>query len=220
MRVREQRKQLVRRRSTLLNAESARVINRPHIPGDKKRIKGLIKRVSELSDEDVHHLLEGGIPGLLQAATGIFRGALQKNFERIAENVPKRISLSPDQELLLGAYFTAEYSVEAAALFNPSIVSHPDQTGARRGSKRFIMSFRATGEGHVSSIEFRSGFIDEHADIYFDPISRYVATPRDAHGPCVRSSSFSTKTRRYGNTLQGYEPLAGNNWANHLRLMI
>ena len=68
MRIREQRKQLVQRRSTVLNAESSRVITRPHIPGDKARIKALIDRVSKLSDEDVQHLLEAVIQDFLRAS--------------------------------------------------------------------------------------------------------------------------------------------------------
>ena len=158
MRIKEKRKQLVRRHPTLLNAESLRVITRPHIPGDKERIKGLIDRVSKLSDDDISHLLEA----VLQDFSGRhrnFRDALEKNFNRISKHVPNGISLSSEQQLLLGAYFTAEYSVESAALFNPSIVPHPDQKGVEKGSQRFVMSFRATGEGHVSSIEFRSGIV-------------------------------------------------------------
>ena len=126
MRVKEQRKQLVQRRPTLLNAESARVITRPHIPGDENRTKGLIVRVSKLSDEDVKHLLDA----VIQDFSGRhrkFREVLQKNFDRVAEHVPNKINLSLEQQLLIGAYFTAEYSVEAAALFNPSIVPLPDQ---------------------------------------------------------------------------------------------
>jgi hypothetical protein len=159
MRIREQRKQLVQRRSTVLNAESSRVITRPHIPGDSARITDLIDRVSKLNDEDVKHLLEA----IFQDFSGRhrnFRETLQRNYERIAEHAGKITSLSTEQELLLGAYFTAEYSVEAAAFFNPSIVLHPDQKGVAKGSRRFVMSFRATGEGHVSSIEFRSGLVD------------------------------------------------------------
>jgi len=192
MRVKEQRKQLVQRRSTLLNAESARVITRPHIPGDKARSMDLIARVSKLSDEDVHNLLEVVYQDF-SARHRNFREALKRNFERIAEHVPKGISLSSEQQLLLGAYFTAEYSVESAALFNPSIVIHPDQKGVDKGSQRFVMSFRATGEGHVSSIEFRSGIIDENKDIYFDPISQYVATPEMHTDPVYHRLHFQRK---------------------------
>jgi len=197
MRIKEQRKQLVQRRPTLLNAESARVITRPHIPGDSARIKVLIDRVSKLGDEDVQHLLEA----VMQDFSGRhrnFREALQRNFSRISEHVPKRISLSFEQQLLLGAYFTAEYSVEAAALFNPSIVPHPDQKGVGKGSQRFVMSFRATGEGHVSSIEFRSGMIDENHDIYFDPISQYVATPEMHKDPVYHRLHFRRKLEEMG----------------------
>jgi len=180
-----------------LNAESARVITRPHIPGDEARIKTLIGRVSKLSDEDVQHLLDAVIQDFSGRHRN-FRGALLRNFERIAVHVPKEISLSPEQQLLVGSYFTAEYSVEAAALFNPSIVPHPDQKGVAKGSQRFVMSFRATGEGHVSSIEFRSGMADENHDIYFDPISQYVATPEMHKDPVYHRLHFQRKLEEMG----------------------
>ena len=67
--------------------------------------------------------------------------------------------VSEQRRLLIGSYFLAEYSLESAALFNPSIVPHPDQTGLPSGALRFILSLRATGEGHISSITFRTGII-------------------------------------------------------------
>ncbi len=197
MRIKEQRKQLMRRRSTLLNAESSRVITRPHIPGDSARIATLIDRVAVLSDENVQHLLEAVIQDFSGRHRN-FRETLQRNFDRIAEHVPGNTSLSSEQELLLGAYFTAEYSVEAAALFNPSIVPHPDQNGVAKGCQRFVMSFRATGEGHVSSIEFRSGLVDDNHDIYFDPISQYVATPEMHTDPVYHRLHFRRKLEEMG----------------------
>lgn len=197
MRVQEQRKQLVIRRPTLLNAASSRVIMRPHIPGGKERICGLIKRITKLSDENVHHLLES-VFNEFSARHRNFRPTLEKNFQRIAEYVPKRISLSTEHRLLIGAYMTSEYSVESAALFNPSIVPHPDQTGLDKGSKRFIMSFRATGEGHISSIEFRSGIIDENIDILLDPVSQYVATPEIHTDPIYDRLHFRRKLEEMG----------------------
>jgi hypothetical protein len=181
MRLNEQRKQLVKRRPTVLNAESARVITRPHIPGDEARTKVLIDRVSKLRDEDVQHLLDA----VMQDFSGRhrnFREALERNFSRIAEHVPEQISLSAEQQLLLGAYFTAEYSVEAAALFNPSIVPHPDQKGVAK----------------VSSIEFRSGIIDENHDIYIDPISQYIATPEMHTDPVYHRLHFQRKLEEMG----------------------
>ncbi|MFT5501203.1 MAG: putative GH43/DUF377 family glycosyl hydrolase [Woeseiaceae bacterium] len=197
MRIREKRKQLIKRRSTVLNAESARVITRPHIPGDRDRIQVLIKRVSKLSEGEVQHLLEAVFHDFSGRHRN-FRETLQRNFDRIAEHAPKNVTLSAEQESLLGAYFTAEYSVEAAALFNPSIVPHPDQKGVAKGSQRFIMSFRATGEGHVSSIEFRSGMIDENQDIFLDPISQYVATPEIHTDPLYSSVHFRRKLDEMG----------------------
>jgi predicted GH43/DUF377 family glycosyl hydrolase len=127
-----------------------------------------------------------------------FRSVLERNFERIAKHVPADTTLTNDQTLLLGAYFTQEYSVEAAAFFNPSVVPDPNQKGLKKGSQRFIMSFRATGEGHVSSIEFRSGHIDEHNDIYFDAVSRYVATPEIHPDPVYSRLHFERKLADLG----------------------
>ncbi len=197
MKVIEKHKQLVRRHPSLLGAESSRVITRPHIPGDKIRTRALIDRVAKLSDDDVHNLLEG-VTEDFAARHRNFRTILERNFERIAEHVPKRLSFSSEKRLLLGAYFTQEYSVESAAFFNPSIVSHPDQKGVDKGSLRFIMSFRATGEGHISSIEFRSGIIDANNDIYFDPVSRYIATPEIHTDPVYHRLHFRRKLEEMG----------------------
>jgi len=112
MRVQEQRKQLVKRRSTLLNAASSRVITRPYIPGGKARIKGLIARVTRLSDDDVHELLETVFLEF-SARHRNFREALDRNFQHISEHVPKRLSLSSERRLLLGAYVTLTRRSEA-----------------------------------------------------------------------------------------------------------
>ena len=86
--------------------------------------------------------------------------------------------LSPARRLLIGAYFTHEYSIEAAALGNPSMVLAPDQSGLRDGESRFIISLRAIGEGHISSIEFRSGVINANQEIALDEPSRHAVTGR------------------------------------------
>jgi predicted GH43/DUF377 family glycosyl hydrolase len=197
MRMKEQRRPLVQRRPTLLNAESARVITRPHIPGDPARIKKLIMRVLNLSEDDVRHLLED-VFHEFSARHRNFRETLEANFERISEHVPEHFTLTEEQRHLLGAYVTSEYSVEAAALFNPSIVPHPDQKDVDKGSLRFIMSFRATGEGHLSSIEFRSGIVDENHDLYLDPVSQYVATPELHTDPVYQRRHFQRKLEEMG----------------------
>ncbi len=199
----------VRRRRIVLNAENSRVITRPYFPGDGLRLERMLERVTKLSDDEAQRLL-GTIFRDFSERHRYFRETLEKNFERVAAHSPKSRSLSPERRLLLGAYFTSEYSVESAALFNPSIVQHPDQKGVSKGSKRFIMSFRATGEGHVSSIEFRSGIIDEYKDLYFDPISHYVDTPKITLNPSRSRLHFKQEleetgvhTRVLGQLLEG-----------------
>src|SRR6201985_3662569 len=86
-------------------------------------------------------------------------------------------SFSEVQRQLIGAYFMNEYSFEASALFNPSIVAHPDQSGTPQGSLRFILSLRAVGEGHVSSLTFRSGFIAADGTVNIDPAARLASSP-------------------------------------------
>lgn len=94
-----------------------------------------------------------------------------------AELASQLRDLEETDQLLMASYVTMEYAVEAAAFFNPSIVPHPSQTGVEEGGLRFIMSFRATGEGHISSVAFRSGLIDSRYRLHLDPISPYTSTP-------------------------------------------
>ena len=95
--------------------------------------------------------------------------------------------------MLIGALFSGEYALESAALFNPSIVPHPDQSGAPDGGLRFIMSLRATGEGHISSIEFRTGSITWDGDITFDPVSRFVTEPEVVSDPSYQKKLMPAK---------------------------
>lgn len=104
-----------------------------------------------------------------------FEQLLERNFEQVAHMVEGR-QLARERRLLIGAYFTHEYSVEGAALFNPSIVPAPDHAGLGQGQRRFVMSLRAVGEGHISSIEFRTGVIDEASTITFDPLGSRLLT--------------------------------------------
>lgn len=169
---------IIKRKSVTLWAENSRVITRPYIPGADDRIKNVVNRVLGLGDEEVEALL-GHVLRDFSGRHRRFEESLEKHFLNIAHCVPNKDTLTKERRLLLGAYFTCEYSVEAAALFNPSIVLHPDQKDLNllEGSVRFIMSFRATGEGHISSIEFWSGKIDNAGNILFDPLSNYVETP-------------------------------------------
>ena len=77
---------------------------------------------------------------------------------------------------MLGAFVTKEYSFQAAALFNPSIVPHPDQAGLQKGEQRFVISLRATGEGHISSIIFNTGIVDDKGVVTLDESSGYFSS--------------------------------------------
>jgi predicted GH43/DUF377 family glycosyl hydrolase len=101
--------------------------------------------------------------------------------------------LSDERKLLIGAYFTQEYSLESAALFNPSMVWHPDQSGLPEGSRRFILSLRATGEGHISSITFRSGEIDKENRININTPTRYVTSSENIINPVYEKALFERK---------------------------
>ena len=88
-------------------------------------------------------------------------------------SMQKSLTFFRKKKLLLGAFFTKEYSIQAAALFNPSIVPHPDQQDLKQGEQRFVMSLRATGEGHISSIVFQTGIVDNNGNITLDKDSEY-----------------------------------------------
>ena len=90
---------------------------------------------------------------------------LAQRFLQVRQYLPADVEVSEARQLLIGSYFTSEYSLESAALFNPSIIPHPDQANVAEGSVRVILSLRATGEGHISSITFRSGLLDENGEI-------------------------------------------------------
>jgi predicted GH43/DUF377 family glycosyl hydrolase len=93
---------------------------------------------------------------------------LMRRFEDVKDRISEAASLSPEQQRLIGAYFSQEYAYEAAALFNPSAVRHPDQTGLTEGAVRFILALRGVGEGHVSSVTFRTGVWTPNGDLTID----------------------------------------------------
>ena len=106
--------------------------------------------------------------------------------------------LSAERQLLLGAYFTHEYSLEGAALFNPSIVAHPDQSEVPSGSLRFLLSLRATGEGHISSITFRTGYVDESGTVSITTRSRYCLQGAPVRGAPHEKALFSRRLEEHG----------------------
>ena len=169
----------IKRKKKKILGDSSRVIAKLHLPDGVYRIPKIIQRIVDLPDATAGNLLEEIMLDFSERHRDIKR-VFELQFNKVRDYVPRNTVLSKTKRAIIGAYFTMEYSIESAALFNPSIVPHPDQSQLDKGSLRFIMSLRATGEGHVSSIVFRSGLLDKDNTIIFDPISDYVETP-DLH---------------------------------------
>ena len=172
--------------------DTPRVLARPYLPGGDDRIKKIIERVLDLSEEKTSDLFEQMLTNFSERHRDI-GGIFENNFQRIQTHIPEDVVISDKKRALMGAYFTMEYSIESAALFNPSIVLHPNQAGLPEGCIRFIMSFRAVGEGHISSIEFRSGKIDVDNNISLDPVSDFVETPEIQLNPTFDKHLFQLK---------------------------
>ncbi len=187
----------VRRQGPVIASDKSRVLIRPFVPGPAWRIKAIIQRVVDLSEAQA----EGVLSGALEEFRGRHRDIetlFRRRFDDLKPYLPSRFKPSETMQLLLGAYFMSEYALEAAALFNPSIVPHPDQNGVPRGSLRFIMSLRATGEGHISSIEFRSGLIAGDGSATLDPYERFVSSPGIVPDPHYERKEFLGRVRDEG----------------------
>jgi predicted GH43/DUF377 family glycosyl hydrolase len=185
------------RHEIMLLPDSARVIVRPFLHADPHRTNDIIKRALDLTDEEVTTELKA-VKHEFEYRHYDIETLLTEHFAKVKHHIDTRRPLSRARELLIGALFSGEYSLESAALFNPSIVPHPDQSGVPEGGLRFIMSLRATGEGHISSIEFRSGAIAADGSISLDPVSRFVAMPQVLPNPSYRKKSFIHKFHEMG----------------------
>lgn len=167
----------ITRRPEKFSSDDRRVIARFFQVGGELRIKNILERVAGLSDTQVRDLLDQVLADFASRHRQI-EATFERHFGYIQHHAKDADQLSRERKLLLGSYFTMEYAIESAALFNPSIVPHPDQTNLEPGELRFIMSLRATGEGHVSSIVFRTGTVDDTGGITFAPMTNYAAKMR------------------------------------------
>ena len=174
------------RQALYLRPDPTRVIVRPFRPAteprdlnptDKTRANHIVERVLALDLEVAASLLAD----VLENFQGRHRNLLRE-FELRANEMEDALvahgSFSEIQRQLIGAYFLNEYSFEASALFNPSIVRHPDQSGTPEGGLRFILSLRAVGEGHVSSLTFRTGTIAGDGSLAVDRTARLASSPQ------------------------------------------
>ncbi|RYD33930.1 MAG: glycosidase [Verrucomicrobiaceae bacterium] len=187
----------IRRHEIMLEPDSGRVIVRPFIPSDPAKISAILDRALSLSEEEVTEHLKG-VRREFEERHYDIELVLSGHYSKVARHLKSNSLLSRDRELLIGALFSGEYSLESAALFNPSIVPHPDQRGVAEGGLRFIMSLRATGEGHISSIEFRSGvikFADEVMDALPSEFTRTALEDSIAKvGDSARDSHYRHRT--------------------------
>jgi len=177
--------------------DSSRVLVRPFIPSDPTRITHIIGRALALSEDETVKELASVTAEFSNRHSNI-RALWQRHFERVKMHVFSSRPLSEARQLYIGALFSGEYSLESAALFNPSLIAHPDQSGLAEGELRFILSLRATGEGHISSIEFRTGVIRADHSISLEEPSRFVTAPRINPNPTYLKTVFLDKLMEMG----------------------
>lgn len=188
---------LVTRTNVFINPDRARVLIRPFTPASEQRIVKIIARLLALGEDEIQALLAQVLTefsGRHQKTREIFLA----RFEFVRPQLLTDRELSEARRLVIGAYFTHEYSLEAAALFNPSIVPHPDQTDVPAGSLRFVLSLRATGEGHVSSITFRTGLIDADNRISINTPTRFVTEPQPVPDTAYDKPRFAQQLAELG----------------------
>jgi len=187
----------LQRTGPMLKPDQSRVLLRPFDPGDAERVRGIVARIMALPEEEVGALLDA-VCGEFCKRHRKIHTVLRERFEQISEPAGETGKISEERKLLMGSYFLAEYSLESAALFNPSIVPHPDQSNLQPGELRFILSLRATGEGHISSITFRAGIIraDQRIDV-FAPTS-FVTEPRQVPHSLYEKALFARKLLELG----------------------
>ena len=177
--------------------DCSRVLIRPFIPADRSRLTQIIGRALALSEEETGRELEK-VRREFSARHRDLDSLLLGIYRRVEVHVFTDRSLSNARQLLIGALFSGEYALESAALLNPSIVPHPDQSGLEPGALRFIMSLRATGEGHISSIEFRTGVLSPSGEISAENVTRFVNPPEIVTNPTYEKASFLVKLHEMG----------------------
>ncbi len=186
----------VTRRPEQLLADDKRVILR-YFGFEPRRVRSIVDRLLEIPEPEARRLL-GKVVADFGPRHQDLEGALRASCQAAVGALRHPPEIPEDRKLLIGAYLTLEYSIEAAALFNPSMVMHPDQEGLPPGAVRFLMSLRATGEGHLSSIVFRGGVIDAVGDITFDPAPQFAETAWPVPDESLSKSMFRRKLREWG----------------------
>jgi predicted GH43/DUF377 family glycosyl hydrolase len=180
-----------------LTPDRSRVLLRPFRPTSDDISRRIVARVMALPEEEVTRLL-GQVLGEFSNRHERVEDIFRQRFEQVNLYLEPGASPSPERQMLIGTYFTHEYSPESAALFNPSIVPHPDQSGLPKDALRFILSLRATGEGHISSITFRTGTVSAHHRITLTPPVPYVTEPERVPNAAYVKGLFAHKLEEAG----------------------
>ena len=190
----------LKRTATILKPDQSRVLLRPFSPGESRADRPGSSPGSCRSRKTRSALCWTKSPPSSLSGTSRSTNSFWNASNRSANLLPTDEELSEQRRLLIGSYFLAEYSLESAALFNPSIVPHPDQTGLPPGALRFILSLRATGEGHISSITFRTGIIHPDQRIEVLPATGFLTEPRQIPNPVYEKALFGRKLSELGLT--------------------
>ena len=177
---------LVRQVPVILRSDPARVVIRPFVPADdsheqaprdRSRAQHIADRVLGLEDGALQAEILRVTSSLAERHRDVAH-VLLRRFHEVNGLLIEHVTISDDQALLIGAYFSEEYAYEAAALLNPSMVPHPDQTGVAAGDMRFVLSLRGVGEGHISSVAFRTGICRADGSVFVEPPGLQAIAPR------------------------------------------
>ena len=193
---------LARRGPDRLAADPSRVVTMLFVPGQEgfdhhdSRSAAVVARILALSEDEVQRGFDDVVARFGHRHRDLV-GTFDRHANELADRLDPGSGLSATRRLLLGATFTSEFALEGAALCNPSIVAHPDQSGAPRGSLRFVMSVRAIGEGHRSTIGFRTGLVDAEGGIVVDAPSP-LATKGAPEAVPFDAAVFRGELRRLG----------------------
>lgn len=185
----------VTRKDLKFSPDVSRVIAR-FLYTDDERAKNTIRAVLSMSDHEATFALSPVLRDYSLRHRNISK-IFEKHFNKIT-HLFKQLEIDPDslsnsKKILIGSYFTMEYSIEAAAFFNPSIVEHPDQSETGTLDKRVILSFRATGEGHISSIVFRTGVLDKNNNLSIEPVGKMLEEAEHIRRHVYDKESFKSK---------------------------
>ena len=189
----------VKRTDAILKPDPSRVLLRPFSPGDLARSRRVVNGIMAIPQSDLGPLL-AAVEAQFSPRHAKISDIFGKRFEQVRQLLSLDGEIAGQRRLLIGSYFLSEFSVESAALFNPSMVANPNQGGLPAGALRFVMSFRATGDGGLSSIVFRTGIIHGDRGIEVMPATGDIVEPNQISHGSLNKTDFERKLLELGLT--------------------